>query len=338
MTTLSTLGQNRLIRTEMSRLQLDINRIQQQITSGKKTDQYGDLGALAPLDISLRNKGEQLTNFKTNIQTLKARTDIVDNTLGNVRAEVLDMRNIALTNHMFDTGRADVTTRAQAAVKDIMTKLQANVDGRYLFGGVITDQPPMADAAALLAATQAAVNTALATPVPDVLTVVQNAVDGVLVTTTNYYVGGVKHAAPEIDQGVPADYSITGDDPAFRTTLRSLLMLACLPAPQNDPVTPPDVNRTDWDAVANAAGNDLTTALTGIDNLQLANGRVQQLLEQTEQSHDAALTIIQTQINDIEQVDLVEASARITQLRTQLEASYAVTADLRELSLINYLR
>jgi flagellar hook-associated protein 3 FlgL len=345
MTTLSTVGQNRLIRAEMSKLQLGINRLQQQITSGKKTDQYGDLGALAPLDISLRNKGEQLTNFKTNIQTLKARTDIIDNTLGMVRNQVLDMRNIALANKMFDTGRADITSRAEAAVKDIMQKLQANVDGRFLFAGVSSNHPPMADADTLIGLAQTAVDAALLAPLPDVKTAVRTAVQGILATTTNYYQvaapalgGGAAHGAPEIDIGVTAAYSITGDDPAFETSFEALLMLATLPAPKDDPVTPPDVNRTDWDAVANEAGSMLTGALTDIENLQLANGRVQQLLEQTEQSHDAALTIIQTQINDIEQVDLVEASARMTQLRTQLEASYAVTADLRELSLIHYLR
>jgi flagellar hook-associated protein 3 FlgL len=237
MTTLSTLGQNRLIRTEMSKVQLDINRLQQQISSGKKTDQYGDLGALAPLDISLRNKGEQITNFKANIQTLKARTDIIDNTLTSVRSEVLDMRNIALANKMFDTGRADITSRATSAVKDIMQKLQTNVDGRFLFGGVTTDTPPMADSTALLSAAQTAVNAALVAPVPDVVTAVRNAVSGVLATTSNYYVGGAKHGAPEIDEGVTADYSITGDDPAFSNTLQSLLMLATLPPPQDDPVT-----------------------------------------------------------------------------------------------------
>lgn len=338
MTTLSTLGQNRLIRAEMSKLQLDINRIQQQITSGKKTDRYGDLAALAPLDISLRNKGEQLTGFKNNIQTLKARTDIIDNTLTVVRSQVLDMRNIALANKMFDTGRADITMRAQAAVKDVMQKLQANVDGRFLFAGVATDTPPMADSSALLAAAQAAVDAALLAPVPDVPTAVRNAVSGVLATPASFYVGGARHAGPEIDEGVVADYSITGDDPAFETALHSLLMLATLPAPQDDPVTPPAINRADWDAVANEAGTKLTDALTGIETLQLSNGRVQQLLEQTEQAHEATLTIIQTQINDIEQVDLIDASARITQLRTQLEASFAVTAELRGLTLVDYLR
>jgi flagellar hook-associated protein 3 FlgL len=196
----------------------------------------------------------------------------------------------------------------------------------------------MADADTLLATTQTAVDAALASPVPDVVTAVRNAVAGVLGTTANYYVGGAKHGAPEIDEGVQVDYSITGNDPAFASTLQSLLMLATLPPPQDDPVTPPAINRTDWDAVANDAGTNLTTSLTGIDNLQLANGRAQALLDQTDQNHDATLTIIQTQIDDIEQVDLVDASARMTQLRTQLEASYAVTADLRDLSLVNYLR
>src|SRR4051794_31970629 len=108
MTTLSTLGQNQVIRQETAKVQLDINRLQQQVTSGNRTDRYGDFGSLASLDISLRNRGAQIETFKVNIQTIKARTSIVDNTLGALRGSVLNVRNLALANKQFDTSRQDI--------------------------------------------------------------------------------------------------------------------------------------------------------------------------------------------------------------------------------------
>jgi flagellin-like hook-associated protein FlgL len=337
MATISTLGQNRLVATQLSRLQGQIDDLEQQVASGRKTDRYGDLGALAPLDISLRNKGQQIETFKTVIATLKGRTDVIDDVLGAVRQTVLDVRDQTVSANLSDTQRQNVIASAGDAVEDMLQKLQANVDGRYLFGGVETGAPPMRDADQVVAAAQAAVDAALANPVPDAATAVGTAIDGVLADPGSFYAGGAKHAATEIDEGVAVDYSVTGDDPAFKTALKGLLTIATLPMPADDPATPPALGRGDWDAIVGAAGATLTTALGSIDALQAGNGRAQALLDDTDAGHDAMLTIVQSQIDDIEQVDLADASTRLAQLRNQLEAAYSVVADLQQLSLVNFL-
>jgi flagellar hook-associated protein 3 FlgL len=48
--------------------------------------------------------------------------------------------------------------------------------------------------------------------------------------------------------------------------------------------------------------------------------------------------VLQTQIDNIEQVDLADASTRLTQLRTQLDASFHITASLSSLSLVDFLK
>jgi flagellin-like hook-associated protein FlgL len=338
MPTLSTIGQSTLIRNETAKVQLQINTLQQQVTSGFKTDRYGDLGSLASLDISLRNRGAQIETFKVNIQTVNARTEIIDNTLGSLRETVLEVRNLALANKNFDTGRVDLISRARNAVFDVMQKLQANVDGRFLFSGTMTSTPPTPDPATLLADAKTAVTTDLGAAPPDIPLAVNNAVATVL-GTGSYYAGAlVTHSAAEIEQNVSVPYSILGNDPAFEDALEGLLMIASLDPPVDDPATPPDIGRNDWDATVNAAAGILTNALSGIETLQLQNGRAQQILDDTLATHDVTLTIIQKQINDIELVDLVDVSARLTQLRTQLAASFSITAELKDLSLVNFLR
>ena len=65
------------------------------------------------------------------LRAVNARTEIIDNTLGSLRETVLEIRNLALANKNFDTGRVDLISRARNGVFDVMQKLQANVDGRF---------------------------------------------------------------------------------------------------------------------------------------------------------------------------------------------------------------
>ena len=68
------------------------------------------------------------------------------------------------------------------------------------------------------------------------------------------------------------------------------------------------------------------------------NGRNEQFLSDESNVHDSTLTVLQTQIDNIEQVDLADASTRLTQLRTQLDASFHITASLSSLNLVDFLK
>jgi flagellar hook-associated protein 3 FlgL len=49
------------------------------------------------------------------------------------------------------------------------------------------------------------------------------------------------------------------------------------------------------------------------------------------------MNILSTQIGNLESVNTYEVSTRITDLQTQIETSYKLTADLQQLSLVHYL-
>ncbi|MGL4397205.1 MAG: flagellin, partial [Hyphomicrobium sp.] len=49
------------------------------------------------------------------------------------------------------------------------------------------------------------------------------------------------------------------------------------------------------------------------------------------------MDIISTHVGKLESVDPAEVSVRVTALMTQIETSYALTARLHQLSLVNYL-
>jgi flagellar hook-associated protein 3 FlgL len=49
------------------------------------------------------------------------------------------------------------------------------------------------------------------------------------------------------------------------------------------------------------------------------------------------MNIINKHVNQLEQVDPLEAQTRITTLQTQLEMAYALTSRAEKLSLLNYI-
>jgi flagellin-like hook-associated protein FlgL len=349
MSTIGTLAQSQLLRQEIASLQGKIQTVQQQITSGFKTDRYGDLGPVSTLDINLRNQAERVDNYKTDIASLRTRTGIIDQSLNGIRSATLEARDAILKGLNSDTGRADIIQTARRAIATITDKLQANVDGRYLFAGTRIDQPPMVPDATVLPQVQALVANPASPPgppgvlqqvpaPPSIPAAIQTAVATFFGAAANYYAGGPAHPPSQIDDGVAVGTSIVGDDPVFRQVLTALYTIASLPQPVPDPATPPNLGRSDFDATVQAAGASLSSGITSVEALVARNGAVQHQLDTAEQTHEATLTLVQTQINDIESVDLVDASARITQLRTQLVASFQLTSQLKDLSLVNFLK
>jgi flagellar hook-associated protein 3 FlgL len=342
MVTLSTLGQNNLLRNEFSTLQGSIQDLQTQVATGEKTQRYGDLGAQTTLDISLRNQATVLDNYKKNISEVSIRTSLIDKSLVIIHDAALAVQNQGFASPSFTAQRQNLVEAAKAAIDQITQRLQTSVDGRNLFGGTQTQSAVMATSSTLLPTAQAAVTAAITaaggTNVPAAIQAAISSGTGVLASSASYYLGGPAHAPAQIDQGLGVDYSITAADPAFTTILQGLYTIASLPQPVGSTATPPNITDSDFDATASAAASTISQGLTQLQSVTEKNGRNEQFLQDESNAHDATLTVLQTQIDNIEQVNLADASTRLTQLRTQLDASYRITADLANLNLVDFLK
>src|SRR5260221_7386851 len=162
MTTLSTLGQNDLLRSEFSTLQGSIQELQTQVATGEKTQRYGDLGAQAPLDISLRNQATLIDNFKKSISEISVRTSLIDKSLVIIHDTALAVQNQAFASPSFPAQRQNIVAAAKAAIEQINQRLQTSVDGRNLFAGTATQTNPIVPSATLLPTVQTAVAAAIA--------------------------------------------------------------------------------------------------------------------------------------------------------------------------------
>jgi flagellar hook-associated protein 3 FlgL len=343
MTTLSTLGQSQLLIRQFSSLQGQIQEIQTQVATNQKTQRYGDLGSQTSLDINLHNQATQIDDYTKTISQLQVRAGLVDSSLSIIHDSAVNVQNLSFASPQVGASRTNLVSQAKAAIDQINQRLQTQVDGRNLFSGTQTQSQAMTPQSTLLPTVQAAVAAAITAnaalvPPGNVATAVQTAVATVFATTANFYTGGPAAAPTQIAPGLAIDTSITGGDPAFQTILQGLYTIASLPQPVGAPVTPPNISESDFDTIAAGSGTVVSQGLTGLESLTEKNGNNEALLTQESTQHAATLTVLQTQIDNIENVDLAAASTRLTQLQTQLDASYRITASLSSLTLVDFLK
>ena len=126
-----------------------------------------------------------------------------------------------------------------------------------------------------------------------------------------------------------APVTASANDPAIRKVVMSYVMMAGLGVES--------LNGATRQAVAARA---LRTAGQGVAEMNAMQGRVgvvEERVGQAKERLDAQLALVDKEIAGLEQVDLHEAAERVQALSLQLEASYALTGKLKDLTLLRYL-
>jgi flagellin-like hook-associated protein FlgL len=91
------------------------------------------------------------------------------------------------------------------------------------------------------------------------------------------------------------------------------------------------------EALVNKAIATFSDAITGVTTMQSKLGAVQEKVEEADERMSLQKDILDAKIIHLEAVDPAEAKIRVDRLMTQIQTSYSLTAQLRTMSLINYL-
>ena len=134
----------------------------------------------------------------------------------------------------------------------------------------------------------------------------------------------------QIDEGVTLNYGVQANDAAFTDLMRGLTMLAAVDVSQ---IADPDA----YAAYVTEAVDAISVGIGGVLAAETQLGAQQKLVEDTSTALEDVNDIYNSRILALEAVDPYEAATRLSQLETQLQSSYAVTARLMNLSLLNFL-
>lgn len=328
----STVTQNLRIDNAITSIQDRIADAQLQVSTGKRSQVYsGFNGQDSRLLITLKEQRTTVDSYLTTINNTLVKTKTIDIALRQVGDLTSDLRTklYEQVDGLYGDSALALRTFANAAIDQITSLLNQTADGKYLFNGTDTDTQPLIDAATTKAAYQALPPPALSAGAAGVIAAAQ----GFFNTDANWT--NVTTPAPgsltaRIDDGVDVDYGeLANDSTTFEEVFDVLYAFANINFTAGD--------EAEYQTLVNWGIGKVETAFDLINDMVGQNGVVGRQMDDRSEQHRETVTLVETQILDIEDVDPYEAVSEFQTLQSQLEASFQTTALLRNLTLTRFL-
>lgn len=125
--------------------------LQRQIASGRKAETYGGLGEDRTLSLDQRANLSLIEGFQQTVTIIDTRVRLLDGSLDGVeKLAGLVRQNIRPDDFVLVNGQTKAQISARAGFDQAVGFLNADIGGRFLFGGRNIDSPPVIESAAIL--------------------------------------------------------------------------------------------------------------------------------------------------------------------------------------------
>lgn len=345
--TISSLALWEASRISTSRTQSQLGETSYEVTSGRHYDVGIALGSETSRTIDARL-------IKEDMDSIKSMNAVAGQKLSTMQASMSGMLDLA--RNLFDEAtratqsdadRELFVASARSMLSTLTSLLSATSNGTYVFSGANSLSAPVADYLSIPPpVSRSAVIGAFAAEfgfAPD-----DAAVGGITPNQVNSYWSGAYGTLFEAP-GWQSTFSSARDDPtelrigpqehaavavtANDTGIRRLYSALVAVVDSGAGGMNADSFRTLAGLVAEGAG----AAAGGITRAQAALGELQGRIKGANDRMETQRNVLEKVIGGLEGVDQVEASSRLNSLTTQLQVSYAVTARMFKLSLLDYL-
>ena len=319
-TRVSTLAQQQLITSNALRTQRNVNDLQVQIASGKKTQSFSGIADDAGRLVNLKSELSQAEQFIQNITITEKRLDLMAFALDQIE----DIARKARTDFAgaLNGSAADdiqLSLLAQASLDQVVEVLNTKDDSRFLFAGGALETKPVNLS-----------NANYTAPAPGSPPIFVQTVE------TGYYQGDAVVQSTRADDGFNVAYGINADESAFEKLIRTLDNVSNVTF--TDPITAQEKT------FLSEAMVELTELIdnNGVDktlsDLRADIGLDRVVLDNIRDKHNGFLQFSQDSIAEIENIDPAEVITSLNFEQIQLEASFTTIARIQTLSLSNFLR
>ncbi|MGB0551469.1 MAG: hypothetical protein ACPGQV_02670 [Alphaproteobacteria bacterium] len=319
-TRVSTLAQQQLITSNALRTQRNVNDLQMQIASGKKTQSFSGIADDAGRLVNLKSELSQAEQFIQNITITEKRLDLMAFALDQIEDVARKARTdfaAALNGSAADD--IQLSLLAQASLDQVVEVLNTKDDSRFLFAGGAVETKPVNLS-----------NANYTAPAPGSPPTFVQTVE------TGYYQGDAVLQSTRADDGFNVAYGMNADESAFEKLIRTLDNVSNVTF--TDPITAQEKT------FLSEAMVELTELIdnNGVDktlsDLRADIGLDRVVLDNIRDKHNDFLQFSQDSIAEIENIDPGEVITSLNFEQIQLEASFTTIARIQTLSLSNFLR
>ncbi|MEC9346376.1 MAG: hypothetical protein VYB54_09115 [Pseudomonadota bacterium] len=313
---IGTAGQNEALVTQMLRKQAELFETQRQVQTGKKYDDVEGFGAGTASLVSSKSLMSRLNGFYDTNKLVSGRLEAFDTALGeldNIGARLRD----AMQNARAIGDGTGFIPEVRSLFEQTVSVLNTRFEGRFLFGGTNSDQPPMAVETA---------DQLIATAEPPV---------------GDYFNGDPAALTARLDERTSVALGTTatvGQD--LINAMQRLLQFDDGTVPNGVTIAAGSLDGKLSDEQRDFVGQEVDRVLAALDGIRTAAaenglnirvvGDVQARLE------DQKITLTEL-IASREDADLAETATKLNQQQVALEASMRVIGKLKELSLVNLI-
>lgn len=347
-TFISTSAMQNAVRLAIQRAQSEVTDRQREVTTGKHADIGLALGSQSARTISLNRDFARLDSILDSNALVSQRLTSSQDALGQMVENAQNMLDMLITVKESDSAnQLDVAERElKGALGNFTSLVNTSAAGEFLFAGVNTDVQPLRDYQEAGSTAKAAFDTAFAAHFgfsqgsaltagitqPQMQNFLENVVEPMF-SGPQWQADWSQASDTNMSSRITNTELVESSTNVNEKGFRSFAMAAVV----GMEVLVADLSAETRSYLSDKLVSYTGSAISGLNaeraQLGVSEGRV----AKANDSLAAQKDVVATYIGELEGVDPYEASTRMNTLLTQMEASFALTARIQQMSLINYL-
>jgi flagellar hook-associated protein 3 FlgL len=344
----STLSLGQAMLSSVNRAQGQLAQLTVEASSGEYADLGLQLGDQNGYELSLRNQTNQLQTLTTANNLTVANMQTASAALDDIRTSAQTAIE-ALTSVTAGSSSAATTLQGTGtnALQSLIAATNTTSNGQYVFGGENSGTAPMAD---YFSSTTSAAKSAIDTAFENAFTFPPTSASASTISASDMqsFLSGPYAAlfsgsswtslwssasstdvTTQIAPGESTTTSTDANQPGFQQLAEGYAMLAEFGGSS--------LSTDTQQAVITAASSLINQGISSITETESSLGTAQTQVTDATTSMSNQLTILQTQIGNLDDVNSSQIATQLNTLQTQLESAYQLTDQLQKLSLAQYL-
>ena len=346
---ISNLSVQSAMRSTINQVQSELIQSQKEVVTGRHYNIGEELGGTTTRALDLRRERDMMENLMATNSVVTQRLSSSQMALETISSAGQTALNtyVALAGSTDSTQLSTAVQTLTSVMDQVVDAANTSVNGEYIFAGIDTDVKPMGDYMTDETGARTAFDTVFTgyfgfaknDPQAEFITPadMQNFLD---VFVEPMFTGGPEWATAwstasdtpmtsRISRTEVVQSSVSINEDGFKQlAYATVIGIELLNLP---------ISSDTRAIVSNKAIEFMGKAIYGVDSQRGLLGLSENRVAMADEVLQAQVNIVKLNLDDLEGVDVYEASTKITALTNQMEISYNLTARISELSLVNYV-
>lgn len=344
-TSVSSSAMSNAMRYSQSRMQAELVKRQKEMDTLRVADLGLALGARTSQSVTFARDLERLNSIVDSNKLISSRLSTTQDALGKMGDAAQRLLTAVTTAASGDPGSNVTRDAGKAALQSMTSILNSSINGEYLFAGTNTDVKPINDYGAAgspaKVAFDAAFNARFPNPPTDPSTITATQINDFI---TNDVMPQFMGAGWKANWSNATDQQIVSRISLNETTESSIsantdgVKKLAMAATIVNELFSRNLSADAKKAVAQRVMVITGEAIGANAQTQSQAGIIEQRVSDASDRMKAQIDLFEKHVVDLEGVDQYEAANRVNDLMSHIQNSYALTARISQLSLINFLK